>query len=146
MHVTFSQQSLATLPNSAAKNSDERMCKSCSANATKGMPIDHLLVARSRCVTLLVEERGLDRCAKDQTTHGHNANEGTASEEANRCSLWSVAQRAKRHKRPNDEVAMSHANLQPTLPWLQTLAVESQVAEELLCEGAVRHRGLHLVT
>ena len=39
-------------------------------DATNGVPVDHLNEARCRLVARLIEARGLDGAAKDQSPHG----------------------------------------------------------------------------
>eukprot|EP00438_Fugacium_kawagutii_P020228 Skav232465 [mRNA] locus=scaffold2877:82413:82873:- [translate_table: standard] len=60
--------------------------------------------------------------------------------------LWSVSQGTQGSEGSNQEVAMSHSDLQATLPWLQALTVEGQVAQVLLAPATILQECLHLIT
>mmetsp|Transcript_101816 Transcript_101816/g.265810 ORF Transcript_101816/g.265810 Transcript_101816/m.265810 type:complete len:214 (+) Transcript_101816:164-805(+) len=122
-----------------------------TANATEGVPVDHLRVAGALFVARAVE--ALDLAvhlalgdAEDEAADGDHADEHAAAEQADRRRLRGVAQRAQGHEGPDDEVAVRHADLETPLPRLQAIAVEGQVLDVLLAEAAVRQRGVALVT
>ena len=121
------------------------MSKASPTQATNRMPVDHLNEACCGLVAWLVETGWLDGAAEDQAAHGNNAHNRTATQQANSGCLWSVSQGTQGSEGSNQEVAVGHSNLQSTLPWLQTLTVESQVAQELLAPSAILQQGLHLV-
>mmetsp|Transcript_102842 Transcript_102842/g.185570 ORF Transcript_102842/g.185570 Transcript_102842/m.185570 type:complete len:298 (+) Transcript_102842:216-1109(+) len=102
------------------------------------MPVDHLVESGGRPVSRLVKECGLDGSAKDQAADGHDANDGTAAEQADSRSLWRVPEGTQGHKRTNEEVAVSHADLNAPLPRLQAFTVEGHVLDVLPSEAAVR--------
>merc|ERR1711879_1132259 len=89
---------------------------------------------------LLVEESWLEGSAGEEATGGHKTNDGAAAEQANSSSHGCVPQRPEAHEGADDEVAMSHADLDAALPWLETLSVEGSVLDEHLAEAAVSQR------
>mmetsp|Transcript_22134 Transcript_22134/g.55391 ORF Transcript_22134/g.55391 Transcript_22134/m.55391 type:complete len:337 (+) Transcript_22134:95-1105(+) len=122
------------------------MRESRAADAAKRVPIDQLLEARRRRVALPVEERWLDQCTEEQTANGDETDECAARQQADSRCLRRVAQRPEGDEGPDDEVAVGHADLEATLPRLQTLTVECCIRNELFGEPAVGDDGFDLVT
>jgi len=73
--------------------------KRSTTDSASGMPLDHLIEASSRLVTLLVKASWLDGLTKDETSNGDNANDCDASKQPNCGSFWCVSEWAKSSER-----------------------------------------------
>ena len=61
-------------------------------DATNGVPVDHLNEARCRLVARLIEARGLDGAAKDQSPHGDLEGRVEMLKYVTRCSIVGLLQ------------------------------------------------------
>merc|ERR1712050_2337 len=113
-----------TPPSLRAEDGEQRVREASATKTADGVPIDQLHEAAGPGLARLVEDPRPRSLAEEQATNRGDADQGAPREQAHSGSFGRVTQWAKADEGADDEIAMGHADLDATLPVLETLTVD----------------------